>query len=53
MKSDRDQALGTTGAGSEVPFEIMVPLNLTDRQITALADDAAWSKSYLTATEPA
>jgi hypothetical protein len=52
MECDRKKALGNTGATEEVPFEIQVPLNLTDKQITALADDAAWTKSYLKATEP-
>lgn len=53
MKSDRDQALSTTGATEEIAFEIQVPLNLTGEQITKLVDEAAWDKSYLALTEAA
>ena len=42
----RDAARGTLGAEKEVPFEMLVPANASNEEITKLADRAAWEKTY-------
>lgn len=42
----RDAASGTLGAEKEVPFEMPVPANADNEEITKLADRAAWEKTY-------
>jgi hypothetical protein len=43
----REDAKGTTGAEREVYFDLQVPPLATADQITELADDAAWSMTYI------
>ena len=45
-RAERDAAKGTTGAEQEVLFEMPVPKRATHAQITDLADQAAWAKTY-------
>lgn len=43
----RDDCLGSTGAELEVPFNLIVPVGASSDEITDLADQAGWNKSYL------
>lgn len=45
-KENRELAKGTTGAEKEVYFDLQVPVNASDEEITDLADDAAWNKTH-------
>lgn len=50
-RSNRDSAIGTTGAEMEIQFDIQVLKTAAPSEITAAAEDAAWHKTYLTEEE--
>lgn len=48
----RDEMLGATGAEIEITFEMTVPVTANADEITDLADQAAWNKTYVPSGAP-